>query len=189
MSRTTSRPAVLLAAVALALGATACGSNATSTSAQSTSGRAAPAVTGDTGAHAQALTLTDGWAKAGTGMTGVFGTLTNATDEPITVTSAASDAASRTELHTMAKQADGSMKMVRKDGGFTVPAGGVVKLAPGGDHVMLIGLTSELRNGDAVHLTLTSTAGQSFEWTVPVRSFTGAEETYLPGATSTGMAH
>ena len=189
MSRTTSRPAALLTAVALALGGTACGSDATSTSAASPSASSGPSATGHPGAHAQALTLTDGWAKAGTGMTGVFGTLTNSTGEPITVTSAASDAASRTELHTMARQPDGSMKMVRKDGGFTVPAGGVVKLVPGGDHVMLIGLASELRNGDAVHLTLTSVAGQSFEWTVPVRSFPGAEEEYLPGSTSTGMAH
>ena len=189
MSRTTSRPAVLLTAVALALGATACGSNVTSTSAQSASTPSAHAVTGDPGAPAQALTLTDGWAKAGTGMTGVFGTLTNSTDAPITVTSAASDAASRTELHTMARQADGSMKMVRKDGGFIIPPGGVVRLVPGGDHIMLLDLRSELRNGDEVQLTLTSAAGQSVGWRVPVRSFAGAEEEYAPGATSTGMAH
>jgi hypothetical protein len=187
MSRTTSHAAALLAAVALALGATACGSDPASTSTSTPSASTTSAA--GHAAHTQALDLTDGWAKAGTGMTGLFGTLTNSTAEPITVTTASSDAASRTDLHTMAKQADGSMKMVQKDGGFTVPAGGVVTLAPGGDHIMLIGLTSELRNGDAVHLMLTSTAGQSFEWTVPVRSFTGAEETYLPGATSTGMAH
>jgi copper(I)-binding protein len=188
MSRTTSRPPALLTALVLALGATACGSDAASPSAASTSTRSASSVTDHT-AHAQALTLTDGWAKAGTGMTGLFGTLTNSTGEPITVMAAVSDAASRAELHIMARQADGSMKMVQKDGGFTVPAGGVVKLVPGGDHVMLIGLTSGLRNGDAVHLALTTTDGWSFEWTVPVRSFAGADEEYLPGASSTGMAH
>lgn len=181
-SRTTTLPVTLLTAAALVLGAAACGSPATPTSPSAAPVAASPS-------NAQALTLTDGWAKAGSGMTAAFGTLTNATDAPITLTTASSDVAARTELHTMTKQPDGTMKMVQKEGGFVIPAGGTLSLAPGGDHIMLIDLQRELRNGDEVKVTLTSDSGESFEWTIPVRSFTGAEEEYLPDATSTGMGH
>lgn len=180
MPRSTSVITALAAAVVLATSA-ACGSP----QAQPTAGHASSAST----ARSSTLSLTDGWAKAGKGMTGAFGTLTNTADSPITISAASSDVAARTELHTMAKQPDGSMKMVQKEGGFVVPAHGSAKLVPGGDHIMLIGLTKELQNGDNVRITLTSATGQTFEWSVPVRSFAGAEETYLPGATSTGMAH
>lgn len=180
MPHSTSVITALAAAVVLAASG-ACGSP----QAQPTAVNATPASTD----RSSTLSFTDGWAKAGKGMTGAFGTLTNATDSPITVSTASSDVAARTELHTMAKQPDGSMKMVRKEGGFVVPARGSARLVPGGDHIMLIGLTKELQNGDQVRITLTSADGQTFAWSVPVRSFAGAEETYLPGATSTGMAH
>jgi copper(I)-binding protein len=186
MSRSSSLPTLtgaLLASV-LVLGSAACGSPQPTGSATPVRG----AATGST-APVGALTLTDGWAKAGTGMTGAFGTLTNESDAPITVTTAASDVATRTELHTMAKQDDGTMKMVQKEDGFVIPSRGSVRLVPGGDHVMLIGLAKELRNGDRVRITLTASSGQSYEWTVPVRSFTGAEEEYLPSPASTGMSH
>lgn len=188
MPRSTALPAVLLAS-ALVLGAAACGSPSAPTGGTTPLAGAAAGATASPASASEALTLADGWAKAGTGMTGAFGTLTNTTDAPITITTAASDAAGRTELHTMAKQDDGTMKMVQKEGGFVVPAKGTVALAPGGDHVMLIGLKKELRNGDQVRITLTSSTGESYEWTVPVRSFAGADEEYLPGATSTGMGH
>ena len=179
MSRTTVLPAALVAAAVLVLGA-ACGTPEAPTT---------PATTAATPvADAPTLTLVNGWAKAGTGMTGAFGTLTNPSAAPITLTGGTSPAASRVELHTMAKQPDGTMKMVKKEGGFVVPAKSSLTLAPGGDHIMLIGLTHELRNGDRVELTLTSSAGESYRISVPVRSFAGAGETYLPGGTSTGAA-
>lgn len=190
MSRSTALPTLTgaLLASALVLGTAACGSPTTPTGDTRPVAGAAGATATPAG-DSSALTLTDGWAKAGTGMTGAFGTITNTTDAPITITTATSDAAERTELHTMAKQDDGTMKMIQKEGGFVVPAHGSAPLVPGGDHIMLIGLKQELRNGDQVRITVTSTSGESYEWTVPVRSFTGAEEEYLPDATSTGMDH
>lgn len=179
MPRSTSVITALAAVVVLAASA-ACGSP----QAQPTVGNATPAST----EQSSTLSLADGWAKAGKGMTGAFGTITNASGSPITITSASSDVASRTELHTMARQPDGTMKMVQKEGGFVVPAHGAARLVPGGDHLMLIGLSRELENGDQVSVTLTSATGQTLVWKLPVRSFSGAEETYLPGATSTGMA-
>lgn len=178
MSRTTVLSATLAAAAVLTLGA-ACGTPQSPTAASTT----APTTTS---VRAQALTLVDGWAKAGTGMTGAFGTLTNTTGAPVTLTGGTSPAAARVELHTMAKQPDGTMKMVKKEGGFVLAAGAKLTLEPGGDHIMLIGLTKELRNGDRVDLTLTSSTGESYPISVPVRSFSGAGETYLPAAPSTG---
>jgi copper(I)-binding protein len=80
----------------------------------------------------------------------------------------------------MAKQPDGSMRMTQKKGGLTVPAGGSAVLAPGADHIMLIGLRAPLTNGEDVTLMMATAGGSALEWTVPVRSFAGAQETYVP---------
>lgn len=73
---------------------------------------------------------------------------------------AASDAAEKVELHTH-KEEGGVMKMISVPEGFVIPANGTYSLTRGGDHVMLLGLKSELKNGDVVDLTLTfEIAGQ-----------------------------
>jgi len=56
------------------------------------------------------------------------------------------------EIHEMKMDA-GVMKM-RATPRLEVPAGHVVKLAPGGYHVMLMGLKQQLKQGDVVPLTL-----------------------------------
>jgi copper(I)-binding protein len=56
------------------------------------------------------------------------------------------------ELHQMAMQGD-RMTMARVDG-IDLPAGKPVDLAPGGYHVMLMGLNRQLKEGDTVPLTL-----------------------------------
>jgi copper(I)-binding protein len=179
------RPA-LLAIGALTLAATfglsACGSG-TDVSGQQTKA--------ESQTQSPTLTLEDTWAKAGSGMTAAFGTIHNPGPHPVTIVEGTSPDAGSVQLHTMEPQADGSLKMVAKAGGFVVPAGGTLTLAPGGDHIMLMDLPHALANGDDVHLTMTSADGGTFEWTVPVRSFAGADETYRPEApsgTSTGAA-
>lgn len=67
--------------------------------------------------------------------------------------SAASPAARTVELHTMTM--DGGIMRMRPVPDIPVPAGGTVTLAPGGMHVMLIGLTAPLRAGDRIPVTLT----------------------------------
>lgn len=68
---------------------------------------------------------------------------------------AASDAAERVELHTHRSDANGVMQMVEVPEGFVIPAGGSHALARGGDHVMFLGLTRPLADGDTVTVTLT----------------------------------
>lgn len=82
---------------------------------------------------------------------------------------AASDAAARTELHTHI-ETDGIMRMVEVTEGFPVPAHGSHALARGADHVMLLGLTGALADGDSVALTLTFESGTTLDLKVPVDS-------------------
>lgn len=135
---------------------------------------------------ASGLALHSGWAKAGSGMTAVFGTVRNGTDRPVTILGGSSPAATSVEVHTMARQADGSTRMTRKEGGLVIAPGAAVELAPGGDHIMLLGLHSALGNGEEVTVTLETAEGPTIEWTVPVRSFAGAAESYTP---ETGAPH
>ena len=68
---------------------------------------------------------------------------------------AASDVAEKVELHTHKEDANGVMQMLQIEGGIEIPAHGGHALARGGDHVMLLGLTRSLKQGDTITLTLT----------------------------------
>src|SRR5262249_27128385 len=57
------------------------------------------------------------------------------------------------ELHSMTN-VNGMMQMREMDA-LDVPAGKTVKFAPGGNHVMIMGLKSPLKDGDTLPLTLT----------------------------------
>ncbi len=74
---------------------------------------------------------------------------------------ATSDIAARVELHTHIQDATGVMQMVEVPEGFVIPAGGQHVLARGGDHVMFLGLTRPLQDGERIAVTLTfETAGE-----------------------------
>jgi len=66
---------------------------------------------------------------------------------------AASPIAASTELHTM--RMEGDVMRMRAVTSIGIPAGSTMSLAPGGYHVMFIGLKKPLVAGDAVPLTLT----------------------------------
>ena len=66
----------------------------------------------------------------------------------------------KTELHTM-EVTNGVMKMRQIDGGIDIPAGATIQLAPGGFHVMLIGLKAPLTVDENYDVTLVfETAGK-----------------------------
>ncbi len=131
--------------------------------------------------QAEALTVTDPWVKAaGSGMTAAFGTLSNSSEEDIDVVSASTPVNATTELHETVENADGSMAMRPKEGGFVVPAGGEVSLAPGGDHLMLMELKGPLAAGTTVTITLTLGDGSTTEVEATVKPFEGGDEKYQP---------
>jgi hypothetical protein len=104
----------------------------------------------------------------------------NPTGQQIMVVSAASSAARTDELHETA-MVDGQMARRVRPGGFAVPARGSHRLAPGGDHLMLMDLTAPIRPGDEVTLTLTLAGGATVGFTAVGKDFAGGNESYHPG--------
>ncbi|MDM7458161.1 MAG: copper chaperone PCu(A)C [Paracoccus sp. (in: a-proteobacteria)] len=98
--------------------------------------------------------INDAYARSANPVTGaVFMELENHRDVDCTLTAASSDIAERVELHTHLEQ-DGVMRMVEVEEGFLVPAGETRMLERGGDHVMLMGLTRQLTDGETIPLSL-----------------------------------
>lgn len=84
---------------------------------------------------------------------GAFLLLTNNAKQEERLLSATADVAARVELHSMSMDG-GVMRMRPVKGGLTIPAGETVTLAPGGYHIMLIGLKRPLKLGELVPMTL-----------------------------------
>jgi len=88
----------------------------------------------------------------------------------------ATDAAAMSELHTNIEGANGVVSMVPLSDGIALPAGGHHLLKRGSDHVMLMGLTRPLSDGDTVQFTL------QFERTGPVVVEVPVDNLRKPGA-------
>ncbi len=81
----------------------------------------------------------------------------------------ASPRASRVELHEMSM--DGAiMRMRQVEGGLAVPADGVVTLAPGGLHLMFLGVTQAFAPGEEIAVSLTFEHAGVREVRLPVRA-------------------
>ena len=72
---------------------------------------------------------------------------------------ASTDVAERVELHTTENN-DGTLRM-KHIAGVVVPSGGMAALAPGAEHVMLIGVSERLVAGQQVQMTLQFANGES----------------------------
>lgn len=166
----------LLTAVTLAFGlafvATACSPETTAPPAQTSSPEQS---TGDVHLH-------DAWVKAAeSGMSAAFGLIENHTDQDVVVLSATSPASESIELHETALNADGQMVMRELEGGFVIPAHGQYLLEPGGNHLMLMGLTGPLLAGELVEFTLTLDDGSTIVFEAPIKDYSGANEQYEHG--------
>lgn len=84
------------------------------------------------------------------------------------LTGAAAPQAGEVQIHDMSMQG-GVMKMTPLPDGLALKAGEKTALAPGGKHLMLIGLTSPLIEGSAVALTLTFSDTPAVTVQAPVR--------------------
>jgi copper(I)-binding protein len=130
---------------------------------------------------AAAVTIRDPWVKtAESGMSAAFGTLVNNTGGDLTVVSATSSASTMIELHEVAMDG-GEMVMRPKAGGFVIPAGGTHELKPGGDHIMLMDITTPVKAGDQITFRLTLSDGSQVEITAVGKPYAGANESYAPG--------
>lgn len=128
-----------------------------------------------------ALRVENAWVKAvptlgAMPMTGVFADLTNTTGSTVSVVSATCDLG-RVELHETVS-VDGKPQMRPVSGGFVINAGQTRRLAPGADHVMIMGLKAPIAVGDSVTVTLTLSDGTTMPLTAVAKAFTGANEKY-----------
>jgi copper(I)-binding protein len=99
-----------------------------------------------------------------------FMQIMNHTAEDDRLISVASDIAKRVELHTHKDMGEGVMKMMEVEDGFVIPAGGMRRLTRGGDHVMFMGLTQDMVQGESVEVTLTFEKAGEMVVQIPVDS-------------------
>lgn len=84
-----------------------------------------------------------------------FMEIMNRGDQDDRLVGARSDIAAKVELHTHIEGENGVMQMRQIEGGINIPAGGIHRLARGGDHVMFMGLKQPFQQGETVPVTLT----------------------------------
>lgn len=162
-------PVALLAVVAVAVAAC--------------SGGASPASTG--------VTIREPWARTSTMVSGAgaaYMVIENTGSSADALTGGSSDVATAVEVHetyavqpaestgmggvpSPAASGDGmgsGMMGMRRIDRLDIPAGGSVELKPGGYHIMLIGLTRELKAGEDITVTLAFEKAGDVVLTIPV---------------------
>ena len=144
-----------------------------------TAGASAP-----TGAQTKPVEVTQAWARATPGKAeNGAAYLTLEAAAPDRLTGLSTPAAKQAELHSMTIEG-GIMKM-RSLAGIDLAAGQPVTLKPGGEHIMLLGLTEPLRAGQSFPLTLYFEKAGTMQVTVAVEAAGATAPT--PAAGSGGM--
>lgn len=109
------------------------------------------------------LQLSDAWVRAvppvSSGTAGYF-VLRNEGSAPITVEGASADFAHHVMLHSMARNEDGLREM-KHVGVVTVAPGETVTFAPGGMHLMIMGMEAAPAEGEQVEICLTLGSGET----------------------------
>ena len=102
------------------------------------------------------LVISQGWTRAtpnGAKIGGGYLTIENKGSAPDRLIGGSADVAGSVQVHEMSMN-NGVMKMRPVEKGLTIDPGKTVKLAPGGYHLMMMGLKSQLKQGDKVPVTL-----------------------------------
>ncbi|WKC46845.1 copper chaperone PCu(A)C [Pseudomonas veronii] len=132
-------------------------------------------------AHASAqVQVSEAWVRAtvpGQPSSGAFMTVTADSDSKLL--RVASPVAKDVQIHEMSMK-DDVMRMGPVDS-ITLPAGTPVKLDPDGYHVMLMGLTGQIKEGDQVPLTLTVENAKGERQTVEVKAAARGLDGMPPG--------
>ncbi len=115
-----------------------------------------------TSAASAEMMVHDAYARASNKMAGAaFMEIMNHSDQDDRLIDVRSDVAKKVQLHSHKEDADGVMKMIHVEEGFAIPAGATHLLQRGGDHVMFMGLSHELQDGEVIPVTLVfETAGE-----------------------------
>jgi copper(I)-binding protein len=100
----------------------------------------------------------------------------------------ASPAADKVQVHEMSMDG-GVMKMRELPNGLPIEAGKSVSLAPGGYHLMMMGLKAPLKAGDKVPVTLTFEKAGKVDVTLEVQSIGGARPGMAMPPDASGHMH
>ena len=124
-------------------------------------------------AWAAPVEVSDGWFRALPGKlpAGGYFTATNGTGHELSITGASSDACGMLMLHQSSNKGGMSgMDMLDK---VSVPAGGTVRFAPGGYHLMCDNPTAKMKVGSRVGVLLKLSDGSSVAAGFDVKGATG----------------
>jgi copper(I)-binding protein len=120
---------------------------------------------------------------AGTNGAGYM-SITNHAKTADTLKSVETPVARKVEIHTTT-MTNGVMSMKRRDAGLPIGAGETVTFSPGGNHLMLIGMTSATKAGDQIPLTLVFASGTR----IKMNFLVGNGPTSATAAPMAGMEH
>jgi copper(I)-binding protein len=102
------------------------------------------------------IVITQAWSRAtpgGSRVAGGYLTIENNGTASDRLLSASTNVAKKVEIHEMAVT-DGVMTMRPVEGGLAIEPGRTVNFAPGGLHLMIVGLSAPLKQGDRVVVLL-----------------------------------
>ena len=112
----------------------------------------------------------------------IYFVMHNGTDHDITLTDLTTDVAQMVGLHASVEAADGMMQMVQIEQGLTLRADQSLEFVPGGNHVMLMGMTRALKDGDSFAVAL------SFEGAPPMTFKVTIDNDHTPAASDAHAA-
>jgi copper(I)-binding protein len=121
-------------------------------------------------ANQAAITVSEAYARAtppNAPTSAIFLTMSNTSEQEVSLVSASTPAAGRVELHTMLM--DGDVMQMRQVEQIEVASGKVVELKPGGLHLMLFDLQTQFAEGEELALKLFFSDGSQQQLTVPVK--------------------
>lgn len=125
---------------------------------------------------ADQVTMTDAFIKEPTKPmeTAMYGKITNDATSEVVLVGGSSDVAGMVTVH----KTNDEGKMEPLEGGLVIASGKLAKLEPGGNHIMLEGLSKTLAVGDEVTVTLKFKDGSTLDVTAPVKTVAGGDESY-----------
>jgi copper(I)-binding protein len=100
--------------------------------------------------------------------TSAYFTVTNTSDQDVSLVGGSADIAEKTELHNHIMQ--GEVMRMEKQDAVVIPAGETVKFAPGGLHMMIFGLKQPLKKEQIIPLALITKDGQHINFSAVVVS-------------------
>ena len=118
------------------------------------------------------LHVANAWARPSLGKTDVSAAYMNIVNdgEADRLNSARSELVEAIEMHQTTMSEDGAMQMRKVEGGLPVPAQGTLAFAPGGTHLMLVGLKQPLEEGGELPMTLEFERAGAIAVRVPIRA-------------------